>query len=92
MCSCLDCLSSTKNDLRLALESFCLSSLDLLWHSANFFHNHRPDWSGYMQSATTGTYSEKSHIALLPIVDLSALQYIQYIPCDSTFCIQAAKI
>ena len=33
---CLDCLSSTKNDLRFALESFCLSSLDLLWHTAYF--------------------------------------------------------
>ena len=48
----------------MALESFCLSSLDLLWHIAYFFHNHRP-------AATTGTYSEKSHIILLPTVDLS---------------------
>ena len=55
---CFECLSSTKNDLILALESFCLSSLDLSWHSAYFFHNHGPDWSGYMQSATTKTYSE----------------------------------
>ena len=39
-----------------------------------FFHNHQPDWSGYMQSVTTGAYSEKYHIKLLPIVDLSASQ------------------
>ena len=67
-----DCLSYIKNDLRLALESFCLVSLDLLRQSAYFFQNHRPNWSGYMQSATTRTYSEKPNIALLPIVDLSA--------------------
>ena len=49
---------------RLVLESFCLASLDLLWDIAYFFHNHQP-------AATTGTYSEKSHIILLPTVDLS---------------------
>ena len=67
-----DCLSSTKNDLRLALESLCLSSIDLLWHSAYFFDNHQPDWSGYIRSVTTKTYSEKPHVALLSIVYLSA--------------------
>ena len=78
---CSDCLSSTKNNLRLTLESKSRSSLDLLWHSAYFFHNHRPHWSGYMQSATTGTYSEKSHITLLPLF-ISVHQIpLQYIPC-----------
>ena len=69
---CFDYLSSTKNDLRLTLENFCLSSLDLLWHNAYFFHNYRPHWSGHMQLVTIRAYSEKSHIAILPIVDLSA--------------------
>ena len=59
---CLDCLSSTKNDVRLALESFCFSRLDLLWHSAYFFHNHWPHWFSYMESVTTRTYSELPHI------------------------------
>ena len=60
------------NDLRLTLQNKNWSSLDLLWHKAYFFHNDRPGWSGYMQSATTGTYSQKSHITFLQIVDLRA--------------------
>ena len=60
------------NDLRLTLQNKNWSSLDLLWHKAYFFHNDQPGWSGYMQSSTTGTYSQKSHITFLQIVDLRA--------------------
>ena len=59
------------NDLRLTLENKNGSSLALLWLGAYFFHNHRPGWSAYMESATIGTYSGKSHITFLSIVDLS---------------------
>ena len=34
------------NHLRLTLENKNGSSLDLWWHSAHFFHNHQPSWSG----------------------------------------------
>ena len=60
------------NDLRLTLQNKNWSSLDLLWHKAYFFHNDQPGQSGYMQSATTGTYSQKSHVTFLQIVDLRA--------------------
>ena len=38
------------------LKVFCHNKY-WLWHSAYCFHNHRRDWSGYMQSATTSTSS-----------------------------------
>ena len=74
--TCVSALSAFKlkpvNDLRLTLQNKNWSSLDLLWHKAYFFHNDQPGWSGYMQSSTTGTYSQKSHITFLQIVDLRA--------------------
>ena len=46
------------------LKAFACQALTCYSILLIFFHNHRP-------AATTGTYSEKSHIILLPTVDLS---------------------
>ena len=61
---CSDCLSTTKNVEDWFLKAFACQVLTCCGILLIFFHNHQP-------AATTGTYSEKSHIILLPTVDLS---------------------
>ena len=80
------------NDLRLTLKNKTGSSHDLLWHIAYIFHNHRPGWSGYIQSIATGTYSTKSHITFLPVVDPSASDLTHIYSVLQYICNQAAKL
>ena len=76
----------------MTLENKNWSSLNLLWHSAYFFHNNRPSASGYIQSATTGTYSGKSHTTLLPVVDLSVSNPTAIYSVLQYICKQVAKL
>ena len=54
------------------------SSVDLLWQTSWFFagiHGQRPNWSGYMQSVSIGTYPGAATISFLPIIDLDPNNY-----------------
>ena len=46
--------------------------VDLLWSSSYLFKKMCPSWSGYMSSTTKGKALPKSHISMLPIIDLHA--------------------
>ena len=51
---------------------------DMLWQAAALLNNNnvkRPNWSGFMQHVSRGAYPRKSHITLLPIIDLNPSDY-----------------
>ena len=53
-------------------------SLDLFWHTAQFFSCPGPSWNGYMTSVSKGDYSGKVSVNMLLIIDMDP---------DNLFCI-----
>jgi hypothetical protein len=51
-----------------------LLNCDVIWHMGYFFNSDkypRPNWSGFMQSMTTGSHLPPAEITMLLIIDLN---------------------
>ena len=51
-------------------ESIRPPFVDLLWNSSYIFKKDCPNWSGYMSLITKSAKFPKSHVSMLPIIDL----------------------
>jgi hypothetical protein len=52
--------------------------LDLSWHTGWYFNSDdrlRPDWSGFMQDISAGTFLAAADIRILPIIDFNPNDY-----------------